>query len=149
MALNFDRRDKIFISIIALVHVAFFLMACRFTRIYMGDSFEYIYEALNMKRYFFFYSGNPAMPIMPEYMTQRQPLYPLFLLGVYLFTVNNWIVVVLQNLLSVAKIYYPRNVSLKIGYRKKQDWLLLLFVIACPAQFINANTVAPDILLQA
>ena len=148
MIANFSRRDKIFIGIVVLVHVAFFLLACMYKRIYMGDSFEYIYEALNIKRYFFFYSGNPAMPIVPEYMTQRQPGYPLFLLAVYLFTVNNWVVLVLQNLLSVFNIYYVRKTFVKMGYNEKYDWLLMLLVIAYPAQFINANTIAPDIVLQ-
>ncbi len=148
MTLKFNRRDKIFIGIIVLVHVVFFLLACMYKRIYMGDSFEYIYEALNIKKYFFFYSGNPAMPIVPEYMTQRQPLYPLFLLGVYLFTVNNWVVMILQNILSVFNIYYARKAFIRAGYQDKYDWLFLLFVVAYPAQFINANTIAPDILLQ-
>ena len=149
MVLNFHRRDKIFIGVIALVHVVFFVMACCYKRIYMGDSFEYIYEALNIKRYFFFYSGNPAMPILPEYMTQRQPLYPLFLLGVYLFSVNNWIVIVLQHILSACNIYYCRKVFVRMGYNVKYDWLLLLLVCAYPSQFINASTIAPDILLQS
>ncbi len=148
MILHVNKKDRIFAGIIVLVHVAFFLMACGFKRIYMGDSFEYIYEALNIKRFFFFYSGNPAMPISPEYMTQRQPLYPLFLLGVYMFVVNNWLVLVLQNALSIFNIYYCRMVLIRMGYRQKYDWLLLLLIIAYPAQFINANTIAPDILLQ-
>ncbi|MFI5196843.1 MAG: hypothetical protein ACHQD8_07115, partial [Chitinophagales bacterium] len=83
MNIKTNRQDKWFISIIMLVHILFFLLACSYKRIYMGDSFEYIYEALNIKNLFFFYSGNPVMPIMPEYMTQRQPLYPLFLMLVY------------------------------------------------------------------
>jgi hypothetical protein len=145
---KFDKKDKIFIGTIVLVHIVFFILACCYKRIYMGDSFEYIYEALNIKNYAFFYSGNPAMPIMPEYMTQRQPLYPLFLLTVYLFTINNWVVLVLQNALSVFNIYYARKVLLQIGYEKKYDQLLLLLVVAYPAQVINANTIAPDILLQ-
>jgi hypothetical protein len=140
--------DKRFISVIALVHAVFFLLACCYKRIYMGDSFEYIYEALNIKNNFFFYSGNPALPIEPEYMTQRQPLYPFFLLLVYLFTTNNWIVLILQNLLSIFNIYYARKIFLQLGYQKKYDWLFLLLIIAYPAQFINANTIAPDILLQ-
>ena len=148
-SLRMDKKDKIFIGIIALVHLLWFLLACRWTRIYMGDSMEYIYEALNIKRYYFFYSGNPAMPISPEYMTQRQPLYPLFLLGVYLFTINNWVVLAFQNLVSIANIYYARKVFVSLGYQKKYDWLLLVFIIAYPAQFINANTIAPDILLQS
>lgn len=143
-----SRKDILFISIIALVHMVFFVLACGYKRIYMGDSFEYIYEALNVKRYFFFYSGNPAMPIEPEYMSQRQPLYPLMLLGVYVFTVNNWVVLVLQNLLSVFNIFYTRSVLTRIGYKERYDLLLLLFICAYPAQFINANTIAPDILLQ-
>ena len=147
--LRMDKKDKIFIGLIALVHLIWYLLACRWTRIYMGDSMEYIYEALNIIRYLFFYSGNAAMPISPEYMTQRQPLYPLFLLGVYLFTINNWVVLALQNLVSVANIYYARKVFMGLGYQKKHDWLLLLFIIAYPAQFINANTIAPDILLQS
>ena len=148
MVLNLKKRDKLFIGIIALVHVVFFMLACMYKRIYMGDSFEYIYEALNIKKYFFFYCGNPTMPIFPEYMTERLPGYPLFLLAIYMFTINNWIVIVFQNVLSVFNIYYARKVFLQIGYHAKYDWLLLLFVIAYPAQFINANTIAPDILLQ-
>lgn len=143
-----NRHDHIFTGTIVLVHVVFFLLAYHYTRIYMGDSFEYIYEAINIKQHFFFYSGNPALPIEPEYMTQRQPLYPLLLLSVYLFSINNWIVILLQNILSVINILYCRKILGTIGYQKKYDWLLLLLIIAYPAQFINANTIAPDILLQ-
>jgi hypothetical protein len=142
------RQDSIFIGVVALVHLVFFMLACHYKRIYMGDSFEYIYEALNIKAHAFFYSGNPAMPIEPEYMTQRQPVYPLFLLGVYAFTVNNWIVLLLQNALSIFDIIYLRRVLLRLGYTAKYDWFLLLLIVAYPAQFINANTIAPDILLQ-
>lgn len=148
MNLKPDHKDRIFAGIIVAAHILFFLLAVGYKRIYMGDSFEYIYEALNIKQYLFFYSGNPAMPIAPEYMTQRQPGYPLFLLAIYLLTVNNWIVLLFQNLISVCNIYYTRTLLLRLGFQKKYDWLLLLFVIAYPAQFINANTIAPDILLQ-
>ncbi len=148
MGKRFSKHDKIFIGIIILVHVAFFLLALHYTRIYMGDSYEYIYEALNIKDSFFFYSGNPVLPISPEYMTQRQPGYPLLLTAVYFFTVNNWVVVVLQNLLSIFNIYYCRKVFMRLGFNTKYDWLLLLLVIGYPSQFINANTIAPDVVLQ-
>ena len=140
------RKNLIFLSVMALVHLIYFLLALHYTRIFMGDSFEYIYEAVNIKRYFFFYSGSPVLPITPDYMTQRQPGYPLFLLSVYLFTINNWIVIVLQNLISIFNICYVRHVLRKIGLTEKSDWLLLILLIAYPSQFINANTIAPDIL---
>ena len=101
-----------------------------------------------LKNIFSFTVATRAMPIVPEYMTQRQPLYPLLLLSVYLFSINNWIVILLQNLLSVFNIYYARKIFISIGYKEKYDGWLLLFVVAYPAQFINANTIAPDILLQ-
>ena len=148
MKISLSKQDKRFIGAIALVHLVYFMLALHYTRIYMGDSVEYIYEALNIKTRFFFYAGNPALPISPEYMTQRQPGYPLFLLSVYLFSVNNWIVLVLQNLLSIFNIWYCRNAALLAGYQKKYDWLLLALLLACPSQFVNANTIAPDILLQ-
>jgi hypothetical protein len=142
------RNDLLFLCIIVLVHVVFFRLALHFQRIYMGDSHEYIYEALNIKNHLFFYSGSPAMPVQPEFMTQRQPLYPLLLMTVYLFAVNNWIVLVIQNLLSIGNIYFMRKMLFRLSYQEKQDRILLLLVIAYPAQFINANTIAPDILLQ-
>ncbi|MBC7552803.1 MAG: hypothetical protein H7257_02365 [Taibaiella sp.] len=142
------RNDIIFISIVVLVHLLFFLSACHYTRIFMGDSFEYIYEAINIKKDGWFYSGNPALPALPEYMTQRQPGYPLFLLSVYMFTINNWVVLVLQNILSVINIMYIRHTFGRRGYQKRYDWLLLLFVVGYPSQFINANNIAPEILLQ-
>jgi hypothetical protein len=141
-------KDLVFIAVLALAHALGFLLACRFTRIYMGDSFEYVYEALNIKQHFFFYSGAPAMPITEEYMTQRQPGYPFFLMLVYYFGINNWIVLVLQNILSIFNICLLRKLLLRLGYNTKYDWLLLLFVLTYPAQIIYANTVAPDILLQ-
>ena len=114
----------------------------------MGDSFEYIHEAVNIKDAGFFYSANPALPIDPEFMTQRQPVYPLFLLMVYLFSINNWIVLVLQNILSIFNIWYFRKGIFSLGYSHKYDPLLLLLTIAYPIQFIYANTIAPEILLQ-
>ncbi len=143
-----DKRDNLFLGIIIFTHLLFLLLACYFKKIYMGDSSEYIYEALNIKNLFFFYSGNPAMPIEPELMTQRQPLYPLFLSIVYVFKINNWFIIILQNVLSIYNIFYCRKIILKFNFNKQYDWLLLLLIISYPAQFINANTITPDILLQ-
>ncbi len=143
-----NRQDRRFVYIVLLVHVVFFLLALHYTRIYNGDSFEYIYEALSIKDHFFFYSGNPAMPVVPEYMSFRTPGYPLFLMLVYFFSINNWMVLVLQNILSVINILYFRKLITEIGYDKKYDWLFLVLLISYPAQFIHANIIEPEILLQ-
>lgn len=145
---NITRADFRFLIALLVTHAVFFLIALYYQKIYNGDSYEYIYMALNIKDHFWFYSGNPALPITEEYMTLRTPGYPLFLLLVYLFSINNWVVLVLQNLISIFNIYYMRNTMRNIGYSRKYDWVMIAFVALFPSQFINANIIAPDILLQ-
>jgi hypothetical protein len=142
------RKNLRFLFFLLVVHGVFFVLALTYKRIYMGDSFEYVYMALNIKEQFWFYCGNPALPVVPEYLTLRPPLYPLFLSAVYLFLVNNWVVIFLQNLLSVFNILYLRDTMRKLGYKRRYDYILMAFVMLYPSQFINANTIAPDILLQ-
>lgn len=131
-----------------IAHAVFFLLALHYKRIYNGDSAEYIYMALNIKTSGWFYSGNPALPVSIDYLTLRPPGYPLFLLAVYAFAVNNWVVLFFQNLISIFNTYVLRHTIQRLGYDTRYDWLLALFIIAYPSQFINANLIAPDILLQ-
>lgn len=137
-----------FMILLVLIHTAFFAMAMYFKKIYNGDSFEYIYMAQNIKEHFWFYAGNPALPVTEEYMTIRTPLYPLFLAAIYSFSVNNWVVLAIQNIISFVNIYYLRNTIRRIGYTRNYDWILIALIALYPSQFINANTIAPDIILQ-
>lgn len=131
-----------------IAHAVFFLLALHYKRIYNGDSAEYIYMALNIKTSGWFYSGNPVLPVNIDYLTLRPPGYSLFLLAIYAFAVNNWVVLFLQNLISIFNTYMLRHTIQRLGYDTRHDWLLALFIIAYPSQFINANLIAPDILLQ-
>lgn len=149
MKRRFNTSDLRFLAALLIVHAVFFVIAVHYKNIFNGDSAEYIYMALNIRDHFWFYSGNPAMPEVTELLTLRPPGYSLFLLLVYIFSINNWLVLVLQNILSVCNIYYLRSALAPLNYRKRYDWLLLAFVVIYPSQFINANTIAPDILLQS
>jgi uncharacterized membrane protein (UPF0136 family) len=137
----------LFFAITVAAHIIWFAIACACKKIYMGDSMEYIYEAVNIKNGFF-YSGNPAMNIIPEYMTQRQPLYPIFLYLIYCFIGNNWFALILQNIISIINILYIRRVFVKFGNSAPFEILFLLMTLLYPAQFVNSNTIAPEILLQ-
>ena len=143
-----SRRNLFFLAVISVVHLAFYLLALHYKRIFNGDSFEYILEAVNIKNSFFFYSGNAALPHLDEYKTLRTPGYPFFLLLTYMVSINNWVVLFLQNIISIWNIAYFRKATTALGYNIKYDWLLLLFIVSFPSQFIYANTIAPDLLLQ-
>jgi hypothetical protein len=144
----FSKANILFTSALMLLHLAFFLLALHFKRIYMGDTYEYVYMALNIRDNGLFYAGNASLPLLAKNFTLRPPGYSLALLPIYLFTVNNWVVILLQNVLSVCNIIYTRNTLSRLGYNTKYDRLFLLLIVAYPAQFIYANTIAPDLLLQ-
>lgn len=95
-----------FLLTVAAVHMVFLLIACHYKKICNGDSAEYIYMALNIKQHFWFYCGNPVLPVVPEYFTLRPPGYSLLLALIYLFSVSGWTVLVVQNIISVFNIYY-------------------------------------------
>jgi len=143
-----SRLQLTFALVIVGLHVVFYLLALHYQHIYNGDSFEYIQEAVNIKDNFFFYSGNRALPILEEYKTLRTPLYPVFLALIYSLKINNWLVLFVQNALSVFNVFYFRKILLENGYTGRFHWLLLLFIVGFPVQFIYANTIAPEILLQ-
>lgn len=145
---NITRADFRFIIGLLVTHAVFFVIALNYKRIYNGDSFEYIYMGLNIKDHFWFYAGNSALPITEEYMTLRPPLYSMMLSVIYMFTVNNWVMLVIQNIVSIFNIYYLRDTIRKMGYSRKYDWILIAFVLINPSQFIHTNTIAPDIFLQ-
>jgi len=146
---NFNRVDARFLLLVSAAHAIFYIIAWHYKHIYNGDSYEYIYMATNIKNAGWFYAGNPVLPVKEEFMTLRPPGYPLFLCFIYLFTLNNWIVLLVQNLVSIFNIYVLRCTIVRLGYQKRYDWLLLAFILLFPSQFVNANIVAPDILLQS
>lgn len=142
------RPKFVFSAVIIFAHILFFSLAWYYERIFNGDSFEYILEAINIKDHFFFYSGSTALPLSEEYKTLRTPGYPVFLALIYSISTNNWLVLFFQNILSAINIFYFRKILLEHGYNDKYYWLLLVFITGFPIQFIYANVIAPEILLQ-
>ncbi len=142
------QRDIIFFTVLVIVQTCFYFLAVHSKQIYLGDSIDYIREAINIKSHFFFYSGDAASPIKEEYITLRPPLYPIFICAIYLFTINNWVVLFFQNVLCFLNILMVRDTLLHFGYKKRYDPLFLLFIIFYPAQFIFSDIVYSDILFQ-
>lgn len=141
------RADIRFLVSLLVIHAVYFFVATQYKCIYNGDSLEYINMALNFNKGWF-YSGGLLEPFDPMYYTLRPPGYPVFLWIIYLFGVNNWLVLLVQNLISVFNILYLRHTLRVVGYSRKYDWILMAFVILYPSQFINANIIQPELLLQ-
>ena len=141
------RRYGFFIAVI-LLQAIYFLAALHFGKICNGDTFEYVYEAVNIIERASFYCGNPVLPMQEEYLTLRTPLYPLFIAAVYTFAINNWIVLFFQNIASLFNIFFVRKTFMMLGYRSKMDVWYFLLLLFYPGQFVYADVLSPDILLQ-
>lgn len=129
------------------MHVLFFSMAWHYGCIYNGDSEEYVLMAKNISKGWL-YAGDLSKPLVTELFTLRPPGHSSFMYFVYSAGGNDWVVLLLQNLVCMFNFWYLRNALMQFGYQKQYDWLLLLFAIAYPSQFVNANIIAPDLLLQ-
>jgi hypothetical protein len=146
--MSFDLKKNYFIVFIVAIHVVWFLAGMTWGRFYNGDSYEYIYLAESISKGHY-YGANPVMPVIDYRISSRTPAYPLFLLTFYtLFGKSNIIILLFQNLLSIASCCIILNTFQYIGSFKKYSWIYLLFIVSYPAQMFFATTVAPDTLLQ-
>jgi hypothetical protein len=137
-----------FAIVLLLWHAGFYALTLHFGVLYMGDSWEYITGGYNLLEHSWLYSGSPSMPVVEEYMTQRTPLYPAFLAGVYALGGDNWTAIFLQGLVSIASLLLLRSTMLRLGHNPPGDWLLLLLLLTFPPQYIHAMWVEPEMLLQ-
>lgn len=142
------KHDISFLIIISILHLIWFGAGMFWQHFYNGDSYEYIYLAENMGKGYY-YGANPLLPVNDFRLTLRTPVYSALILICYtLFGYSNWIILLLQNVLSVASCYLIRDTFHKIGQTNKYDWLYTLFLALYPAQMFFATTLAPDTLLQ-
>jgi hypothetical protein len=146
--MNFDLKKNYFIVVIIAIHLVWFLAGMQWSNFYNGDSYEYIYLAESISKGHY-YGANPVMPVIDYRMSSRTPTYPLFLLTFYtLFGKSNILILLFQNILSVASCCIMLNTFRRIDSFKKYTWIYLLFIVFYPAQMVFATVLAPDTLLQ-
>ncbi len=146
--MRFSRRDLFFLATVLAWHAVFFGLARHWGRIHMGDTHEYVAAARNLLHHGTLYSGDLSLPFTGEEATLRTPLYPMLLAGVYAVGGNDWVVIILQSLISGLALMVARDALLRVGYNKKWDWVFLLLALSYPAQAIHAAEIEPEMALQ-
>lgn len=89
-AVRQDGRDRrwfwLGIAVLQLAFLGHQLVQRRFhigdAKTKTGDSYEYLWQAQNIRHAGSFYSGDPGAPIVPELYTRRPPLYPLLIAAI-------------------------------------------------------------------
>ncbi|KAA5532200.1 glycosyltransferase family 39 protein [Taibaiella lutea] len=144
----FQKKNFTFLFILILLHALWFTGGMCWRHFYNGDSWEYIYLAQNLQ-HGWFYSANPALPVVDFQLTNRTPLYSILLYVSYaIFGLQNLPVFILQNILSIACCWMIFDLFRKLFPETRYKWLYLLFIFFYPAQLYFATTLTPDHLLQ-
>lgn len=143
-----DPQAVWFAWLAVLIHLPFCYAALHGAFPFNGDSGEYVYAASNLLAGKGWYAGSWALPYNITLSTLRTPGYPVFLAVTYTFSDKLWLLLLLQQALSIWNILMARRLLLLLGGSPQSSYLLLLFVAGFPIQMVYANTIAPDILLQ-
>jgi hypothetical protein len=134
--------------IIVALHIFWFAGALIWKHIHNGDTDDYIYLAQNIKKGFY-YSADASLPIDDFFLSKRTPLYSIILLLFYtFFGLNDWPVIVAQNIASIASCWMVLTLFLRLFPGKKLKWFYILFLVFYPAQMCFAAVMAPDIFMQ-
>jgi 4-amino-4-deoxy-L-arabinose transferase-like glycosyltransferase len=141
-------KNRFFLLAIVFLHLGYFVWQIFHGNYFLRDSYEYLHAAANLNSDFLLYSGDLTKPIISELFTRRPPIYPLFLAVCQLISPSMVLVLILQNILSIAGIYLIRKIILKYGYSDKYDILFIVLLFLTPAQFIYANMIMSDTLFQ-
>ncbi|MCX6163822.1 MAG: glycosyltransferase family 39 protein [Ignavibacteriae bacterium] len=114
----------------------------------MADSYEYLQQALNIKNYTSLYCLDFNQPINMHFFTKRPPLYGLFILIFKTVFNSNFSVLLVQNILSFLNIIGLIKLLDKFNFSFDFKKLILALLICLPVQFIYANMIMSEILLQ-
>jgi len=139
-----------FWSVLIVIHLAFLGVAVQNKNFTTKDSWEYIWQAQNLKASGSWYAGDLTQDINPALYNQRPPAYGAFLsmLNFNAALNNVYLLLIIQLGLSLITVFMVvQFVKLFLGQEWNRLWLLIPLVFF-PSQFVYCNMVMSEILLQ-
>ena len=141
-------RPILLLSALMLVHLIFFAVALSGIPEQITDTREYINASRNIWTRGVLYCGEPDQPVREVLFTRRPPLYPL-LAGITLPAPSGIPVFLLQILFSLLSILLVIKIFAGEQSPGRRFYpLLLIFILATPAQYIYASRVMAEIPFQ-
>lgn len=135
--------------VIILLHAAFLYYGLGYGNIFLKDSAEYLNQSHNLLNHGSWYCGNMNETILPQLFSLRPPLYGFFIMLLHLIMKSNIMIMISQSVLSMINIYLAcRIVGSLIPTTLNINYFLCPFLFF-PSQFIYANMIMPEMLLQS
>lgn len=144
-------RTIVFWSLVVGLHLLYFGYQLTHGRLYLSDSYEYASVARSIVTDRTTAAGSlSAAHDNPGIYTKRPPLYPLLLALTGTVWGVEWLTLIVQNLLSLFNIWLVVRLLDALGFsRNFRFGTVGILLAAYPAQFIYANMIMSEILLQA
>ncbi len=137
---------RLFLFLLITLHALFFTWALYQGSYMIPDSFDYRYQAQNIRQHGAFYAWNWEEPVKMDYFTKRTPGYGFVLAAL---NAKEWLLLLLQNLLSILLFLLLHNQLVRRGLSvNKAGILLLLALLFQSNQLIYANTLISEVIFQ-
>lgn len=138
-------KKQFLLGLIGL-HLVFMVLALFLGGSYIPDSYDYLYQAQNLRDFGSFYAFDFQQELKPDYYTKRTPAYGVFLL---LTGSLPWLVFLLQNAMGVIVWYLVYQMLLNHKVPEKRAALLILLALLVQSNvLIYANSIMTEIPFQ-
>ncbi len=137
----------IFFSVLITLHIIFFFEAINNGHVFTKDSYEYLQQAKNIRDHNSWYCGDFNFPVQPALYSQRPPGYGVFIATIKKVNDNIWFLLFIQMLLSLFNFYLLYLLLKLLDIKINLLWLLIPLLFF-PSQFIYANLIMSEMLLQ-
>jgi hypothetical protein len=138
----------VLVAVLIIVHVIFFGIQYKQKNYFLADSFEYLDKAEYINQSISRSSDARVIYETPDELTRRPPLYPFILFLSMKLSDMPYLLILFQNLLSLASILLALKIFQNSTLDKRFVRIFLLFMILSPAQYIYSNLIMAEILLQ-
>ncbi len=142
---------KYFPFIVGVVsfQLIFWIIAYKMQSIYLVDSYEYLFQVDNLKNLGTWYAGDIQIEYDLNLVSKRPPFYAVFILLIKNMVNSDYMVLLVQNLLSIVNLMGVlilfSNFQIRINIKFQFFMLLLVFF---SSQLIYSNLIMSEMLLQ-
>lgn len=131
------------------IHLLYFFIANQVGSIYLVDSFGYLNQAKNILLHNCWYAEEWNATTLIDYFTIRPPFYAFFLYTIKLFFTSDYVVLFIQNLMSIFNIFLLWKMLEQQKIAEKIIKIILVSaLILYPSQLIHANLIMTEMLFQ-
>jgi hypothetical protein len=146
---NFIKQQyPVLLGALAL-QLLFFTLALQYKSLFLNDSFEYLYQAENIKNHSSLYSWKWEKPFILQMWTLRTPVYGYFLYLIYNLSTSHFAVLLFQNLLAFVNftglVWLLKDVKLP---KKYLHGILLATLIFFPTRLVYTNMIMSELVLE-